>query len=119
MLAEIELNDAVFSHLDIDGVLAFAKHAMTNAARLWMELGLDQKQHLQQVLFPEGLRFDWEKCGTAALLGFHAVATVRCTAGRSGVPDLRELEPTRRMAAGGGRSAARGLRRLASATLQR
>jgi hypothetical protein len=30
-----------------------------------MELGLDQKQQLQQVLFPEGLRFDGEKFGTA------------------------------------------------------
>ncbi len=64
-LAEIELNDAVLSHLDIDGVLAFAEHVMTNAARLWMELDLDQKQQLQQVLFPEGLRFDGEKFGTA------------------------------------------------------
>jgi hypothetical protein len=46
-------------------VLAFAEHLVTNAARLWMELPLDQKQQLQQVLFPEGLRFDGEKFGTA------------------------------------------------------
>ena len=38
---------------------------MTNAARLWMELGLNQRQQLQKVLFPEGLRFDGEKFGTA------------------------------------------------------
>src|ERR1035437_363579 len=30
-----------------------------------MELGLDQKQQLQQALFPEGLRFDGEEFGTA------------------------------------------------------
>ena len=30
-----------------------------------MELDLDQKQQLQQVLFPEGLRFDGEEFGTA------------------------------------------------------
>jgi hypothetical protein len=30
-----------------------------------MELDLDQRQRLQQVLFPEGLRFDGEQFGTA------------------------------------------------------
>ena len=64
-LAEMELNDAVLDQLDIDGVLAFAEHVVTNAARLWTELDLVQKQRLQQVLFPEGLRFDGEKFGTA------------------------------------------------------
>jgi len=65
-LAEIELNDAVLDQLDIDGVLAFAEHVVTNAARLWIELDLVQKQRLQQTLFPEGLRFVGEKFGTAA-----------------------------------------------------
>jgi site-specific DNA recombinase len=65
-LAEIELNDAVLDQLDIDGVLAFAEHVVTNAARVWIELDLVQKQRLQQTLFPEGLRFDGEKFGTAA-----------------------------------------------------
>ena len=61
----ISLQPAVSELLDVDGVLAFAEHVLTNGARLWMELGLDQKQRLQQVLFPEGLRFDGEKFGTA------------------------------------------------------
>ena len=64
-LAEIELADVVSEQLDVDGVLAFAEHMLTNAARLWMELGLDQKHRLQRVLFPEGLRFDGERFGTA------------------------------------------------------
>jgi hypothetical protein len=64
-LAEIELNDAVLSQLDIEGVLAFAEHVMTNAARLWMELALGQKQQLQKALFPNGLHFDGERFGTA------------------------------------------------------
>jgi len=46
--------------------LAFAEHVVTNAARLWIELDLVQKQRLQQTLFPEGLRFVGEKFGTAA-----------------------------------------------------
>ena len=65
-LAEIELNDRAIGQLDVEGVLAFAEHVMTNADRLWMELGLDQRQQLQQVLFPEGLRFDGKRFGTAA-----------------------------------------------------
>ena len=64
-LTEIELNDAVLSRLDIDGVLAFAEYVMTNAARLWMELSLGQRQQLQKALFPNGLHFDGEKFGTA------------------------------------------------------
>ena len=42
-LAEMELSDAELSQLDIEGVLAFAEHVLTNAARLWMELGHDQE----------------------------------------------------------------------------
>jgi hypothetical protein len=40
---------------------------MTNAARLWMELALDQKQQLQKALFPNGLQFDGERFGTAVM----------------------------------------------------
>jgi hypothetical protein len=64
-LAEMELNDAVLDQLDIDGVLAFGEHVVTNSARLWTELDLAQRQRLQSVLFPEGLRFDGKRFGTA------------------------------------------------------
>jgi uncharacterized protein YaeQ len=45
----LELSDAVVKQLDVEGVVAFAEHLLTNAARLWIELGLDQKQRLQRV----------------------------------------------------------------------
>lgn len=61
----MELNDAVVEQFDVESALGFAEHVLTNAARLWLELNLDQKQQLQSVLFPEGLRFDGEKFGTA------------------------------------------------------
>lgn len=64
-LAEMELADAVLEQFDVEGVLGFAEYLLGNVERLWMELGLDQKQQLQRVLFPEGLRFDGEKFGTA------------------------------------------------------
>jgi hypothetical protein len=61
----MELAAAAEEQIDVEGVVSFAEHLLTNAARLWIELGLDQKQQLQQVLFPEGLRFDGEQFGTA------------------------------------------------------
>ena len=64
-LAQIELHEAELEELDVEGVLAFADHLLTNAARLWMEASLDQKQRLQNVFFPEGLRFDGQEFGTA------------------------------------------------------
>ena len=64
-LAQIELREAELEELDVEGVLAFAEHLLTNAARLWTEASLDQKQRLQTVFFPEGLRFNGENFGTA------------------------------------------------------
>ena len=64
-LAELELHEIRLEELDVEGVLAFAEHLLTNAGRLWMEASLDQKQRLQQVFFPEGLGFDGEEFGTA------------------------------------------------------
>ena len=63
-LAELELSEARTELLDVDGILGFAEYVLTRARRLWMELELDQKQRLQQVLFPEGLAFDGEGFGT-------------------------------------------------------
>ena len=62
----MELGDAVLDDLDVEGVLGFAEHVLTNAARLWAELGIDGKQELQQALFPDGVSFDGEEFGTAA-----------------------------------------------------
>ena len=39
-------------------MLAFAEHVILNAARLWTEASSDQKERLQKVLFPEGVRFE-------------------------------------------------------------
>ena len=51
--------------LIVEGVLGFAEHVVTNAARLWAELGIDGKQDLQQALFSQGLSFDGQEFGTA------------------------------------------------------
>ncbi len=48
-IAQIELHDAGLDELDVEGILGFADHILTNAARLWLEASLDQKQRLQRV----------------------------------------------------------------------
>jgi site-specific DNA recombinase len=56
--------------LDIEAVLAYAEHLLLNAARLWTDANLDQKQRLQRVIFPNGVEFrDGEvlTSGTASL----------------------------------------------------
>ena len=63
-LAEVELDEATCEQLDVEGLLAFAEHVLTNAARLWEQASLDQKQRLQAALFPEGLRFEGSGFGT-------------------------------------------------------
>ena len=45
--------------------MGFAEHVLTNAARLWAELGIDGKRELQEALFPDGLSFDEQGFGTA------------------------------------------------------
>ena len=79
-LAELDVRDARLDELDVEGILSFADHLLTNAARIWAEASLDQRQRLQQVFFPDGLRFDGEAFGTA----------VTCLAFR----DFEELRPT-------------------------
>ena len=79
-LAEVELHEAKIEEFDVEGIVAFAEHLLTNAARLWLEASLDQKQRLQQMFFPEGLQFDGEAFGTA----------VTCLAFK----DFKALRPT-------------------------
>lgn len=56
-LAEMAAHDAKLEAFDVEAVLSFAEHVILNAARLWTEYSLEQKQRLQQVLFPEGVQF--------------------------------------------------------------
>jgi hypothetical protein len=55
-LAEMELSDAVLEDLDVQGVLAFAEHLLANAARLWSELKLEQRQQFHRFSFRPGCR---------------------------------------------------------------
>jgi len=69
-----------FEDLDVEGVLGFAEHVLTNADRLWAELEIDGKQELQRALFHEGLSFDGDEFGTAVTyLPFNHLEVLRPT----------------------------------------
>ena len=59
-LAKMELNDAQVEELDIEAILTFAEEIILDARRLWVEGDLEQRQRLQEVLFPEGVNYDSE-----------------------------------------------------------
>ena len=44
--------------MDVQGILAFAERVLPSASNLWVQSSLMQKQRLQQVFFPDGIRFD-------------------------------------------------------------
>ena len=63
-LIEMELYQLRLEELDVEALLSFSQYVLVNAARLWQEASLDQKQRLQKVLFPDGLSFGQGKFGT-------------------------------------------------------
>ena len=56
-LAEIAAHEARIDEIDIEGLLGFAEHLLTNAGRLWQEFPLDQRQRLQSIFFPKGVTY--------------------------------------------------------------
>ena len=60
-LTESALHDTRLDELDVEGLLVFAEYLLSNAGRLWTEASLEQKQRLQNVLFPRGVT--WSRYG--------------------------------------------------------
>jgi site-specific DNA recombinase len=56
-LAEINERDARIEQMDLHAAVTFGEFVLLNAARLWAQLGLEQKQRLQQAVFPRGVQF--------------------------------------------------------------
>src|SRR5215467_14535938 len=54
---------------ELDELLAFAERVLPSASNLWVQSSLAQKQRLQQVFFPDGIRFYGKKLvGTGTTL---------------------------------------------------
>ena len=56
-LAEMELRDVQSDEMEIATVLDFAQSVLLNASNIWKAAAGEQKQRLQQVLFPEGVTY--------------------------------------------------------------
>ena len=55
--------------MDVEGILAFAERVLPSASNLWVQSSLNQKQRLQQLFFPDGMRFDGKRIvGTGTTL---------------------------------------------------
>jgi site-specific DNA recombinase len=63
-LIEKQIGESVTDDVDVTGILDFARHALLNARPLWVELDHVRKRRFQEVLFPDGVRFDGESIGT-------------------------------------------------------
>ena len=57
-LAQMDRHSSELEELDVERILAFAERVLPSASNLWVQSSLAQKQRLQQVFFPEGVRFD-------------------------------------------------------------
>ena len=89
---ESSLEDARLEEIDVEGLLGFAEHVLANAARLWTEASAEQKQRLQSVLFPEGLRLRDGRFGTAlTCLAFTQLAEIQTR--ESGMASPTGFEP--------------------------
>jgi site-specific DNA recombinase len=68
-LVQIDRHATELEELDVEGILAFAERVLPSASNLWVQASLNQKQRLQQVFFPEGVRFDGQRIvGTGVTL---------------------------------------------------
>ena len=56
-VAEMKADAARCEVDDLEGLLEFAEGILLDPAQFWMQCSLEQKQRLQQVLFPEGVLF--------------------------------------------------------------
>jgi site-specific DNA recombinase len=78
-LAEIALHDASVEELEIDTLLRFADRVLGDTSRLWLDSSVEQRQKLQRIVFPNGLRFSNEEGFGTPVTGplFNSLETIR------------------------------------------
>ena len=68
-LAQMDRHSCELEEMDVVGILAFAERVLPSASNLWVQSSFAQKQRLQQVFFPDGVRFDGKRLvGTGTTL---------------------------------------------------
>ena len=78
--------------MDVEGILGFAERILPSASNLWVQSSVAQKQRLQQVFFPDGVRFDGERLvGTYNAIGFQHLCPISDE--KKEMVDLTGIEP--------------------------
>jgi len=67
-VAELQLSDARFDELEVEGVLAFAEYVFGNMVALWTNADANDRCRIQQAVFPNGLAWDGERFGTVVTI---------------------------------------------------
>ena len=63
---EMKVNEAKQEEIEIERLLDFSENLLLNAASAWTQSGLEGKQRLQQILFPQGVTYANGSYGTSA-----------------------------------------------------
>jgi hypothetical protein len=92
-LTQMDRHSCELEEMDVEGILAFAERVLPSASNLWVQSSLGQKQRLQQVFFPEGVRFDGKRLvGTGTTLPvFNYLNPI--SDGKKELVDLTGIEP--------------------------
>ena len=92
-LAQMDRHSSELEEMDVEGILAFAERVLPSASNLWVQSSFTQKQRLQQVFFPDGIRFDGKKLvGTGITLPvFNYLSPV--SGSKKDLVDLTGIEP--------------------------
>jgi site-specific DNA recombinase len=92
-LTQMNRHSVELEEMDGDGILAFAERVLPSASNLWAQSSLAQKQRLQQVFFPEGVRFDGRRVvGTGTTLPVFNYLNPICD-DKKELVDLTGIEP--------------------------
>ncbi len=92
-IAQMDRHASELEEMDVEGILAFAERVLPSASNLWVQSSLDQKQRLQQLFFPDGVRFNGKKIvGTGTTLPvFNHLSSV--SEQKKELVDLTGIEP--------------------------
>ena len=67
VIKQTRISESSIDKINIDTVCTFANHFINNISQTWRTADLDTKQRLQEIIFPEGVIYDFPGFRTATL----------------------------------------------------
>lgn len=67
VVKKVQINEGSMKKLDIEIICTFAEHFLQNIAQTWKNAGLDTKQRLQEIIFPNGVIYCFPGFRTSTL----------------------------------------------------